>query len=270
MPRSGCRRPSTLREDVRRTEGIPIQIRVGVNSGKVVVRPIGSDGGSITPSSVDHKGRCADRADGGAGSISCPNTFALAEGYVQVRPLGPMEVKALSNLLKSRGDSSDPLCALGCTLPPSWPTHVSWGAQRMDELERPLGAPAMGTAESSPSLESPEWASPPRPETRPLASNRGLADRSTVRFPRQSDSVSAGYRPAAGLLPDYAEDEEEVRETNHGKLLSRWTGPWSFSVSASLALDVPVEDPQSARSRRAAAAQASARWHQARALRKSR
>ena len=30
-------------EGVRRTEGIPIQIRVGLNSGEVVVRSIGSD-----------------------------------------------------------------------------------------------------------------------------------------------------------------------------------------------------------------------------------
>jgi class 3 adenylate cyclase len=30
-------------EDIRRSEGIPIQIRVGLNSGEVVVRSIGSD-----------------------------------------------------------------------------------------------------------------------------------------------------------------------------------------------------------------------------------
>ena len=30
-------------ESIQRTEGIPIQIRVGVNSGEVVVRSIGSD-----------------------------------------------------------------------------------------------------------------------------------------------------------------------------------------------------------------------------------
>jgi class 3 adenylate cyclase len=30
-------------ERIRRTEGIPIQIRVGLNSGEVVVRSIGSD-----------------------------------------------------------------------------------------------------------------------------------------------------------------------------------------------------------------------------------
>jgi class 3 adenylate cyclase len=30
-------------EEIHRTEGVPIQIRVGLNSGEVVVRSIGSD-----------------------------------------------------------------------------------------------------------------------------------------------------------------------------------------------------------------------------------
>ena len=39
-----CRRPSrTYAEEVRRTHGVPVQMRVGLNSGEVVVRAIGND-----------------------------------------------------------------------------------------------------------------------------------------------------------------------------------------------------------------------------------
>ena len=54
-------------DEVRRTEGIPIQIRVGLNSGEVVVRSIGSDlRMDYTAVGPDHPSRGAHGADGGA------------------------------------------------------------------------------------------------------------------------------------------------------------------------------------------------------------
>jgi class 3 adenylate cyclase/tetratricopeptide (TPR) repeat protein len=84
-------------EDVRRSEGIPIQIRVGLNSGEVVVRSIGSDL-KMDYTAVGQTTHLAARMEQMAvpGSILISaNTLALAEGYVQVNPLGPMAVKGL-------------------------------------------------------------------------------------------------------------------------------------------------------------------------------
>jgi class 3 adenylate cyclase/tetratricopeptide (TPR) repeat protein len=85
-------------EGIRRREGIPIQIRVGLNSGEVVVRSIGSDL-HMDYTAVGQTTHLAARMEQLAvpGSILIPaDTLALAEGYVQVAPLGPMAIKGLA------------------------------------------------------------------------------------------------------------------------------------------------------------------------------
>jgi tetratricopeptide (TPR) repeat protein len=84
-------------EDIRRTEGLPVQIRVGLNSGDVVVRSIGSDL-RMDYTAVGQTTHLAARMEQMAmpGSILVPEqTLALAEDYVVVTPLGPMPVKGL-------------------------------------------------------------------------------------------------------------------------------------------------------------------------------
>ena len=55
-------------EGVQKTEGIPIQIRVGLNSGEVVVRSIGSDlKMDYTAVGQTHPLGCPHGADGDAG-----------------------------------------------------------------------------------------------------------------------------------------------------------------------------------------------------------
>ena len=85
-------------EGVRRTEGIPIQIRVGLNSGEVVVRSIGSDF-KMDYTAVGQTTHLAARMEQMAipGSILITaETLRLAEGYVEVKSLGPVNVKGLS------------------------------------------------------------------------------------------------------------------------------------------------------------------------------
>jgi class 3 adenylate cyclase/tetratricopeptide (TPR) repeat protein len=85
-------------EGVRRTEGIPIQIRVGLNSGEVVVRSIGSDL-HMDYTAVGQTTHLAARLEQMAvpGSILITaDTLTLAEGYVQVTPLGPLPIKGLT------------------------------------------------------------------------------------------------------------------------------------------------------------------------------
>ena len=97
-PRSGCKSlVKRYAEDIRRSEGIPIQIRVGLNSGEVVVRSIGSDL-RMDYTAVGQTANVAARMEQMAvpGSILIsPDTLTLAEGYVQVKPLGPLKVKGL-------------------------------------------------------------------------------------------------------------------------------------------------------------------------------
>src|SRR5207249_8937699 len=84
-------------EEVRRAEGIPIQIRVGLNSGEVVVRSIGSDL-RMDYTAVGQTTHLAARMEQMAtpGTILLTHeTLALAEGFVQVLSLGPMGVKGL-------------------------------------------------------------------------------------------------------------------------------------------------------------------------------
>ena len=85
-------------EGVRRTEGIPIQIRVGLNSGEVVVRSIGSDL-KMDYTAVGQATHLAARMEQMAmpGSIMMTaDALRLAEGYVQVKSLGPVNVKGLN------------------------------------------------------------------------------------------------------------------------------------------------------------------------------
>jgi predicted ATPase/class 3 adenylate cyclase len=84
-------------EEVHRTAGVPLHIRVGVNSGEVVVRSIGSDL-HMDYTAVGQTTHLAARLEQMAmpGSILiAPETLNLAEGYVVVKPLGARPVKGL-------------------------------------------------------------------------------------------------------------------------------------------------------------------------------
>jgi tetratricopeptide (TPR) repeat protein len=83
--------------EVERSTGLPLQIRVGVNSGEVVVRSIGSDL-RMDYTAVGQTTHLAARMEQMAlpGTILItPQVLALAEGYVQVKPLGPMPIKGV-------------------------------------------------------------------------------------------------------------------------------------------------------------------------------
>src|SRR5207248_8317202 len=82
---------------LRRTQGLPLQIRVGLNSGEVVVRSIGSDL-RMDYTAVGQTTHLAARMEQLAmpgSALLAPDTLRLAEGYVQVRGRGPMPVKGL-------------------------------------------------------------------------------------------------------------------------------------------------------------------------------
>ncbi len=84
-------------DEVRRAEGIPVQIRVGLNSGEVVVRSIGSDL-HMDYTAVGQTTHLAARMEQMAAPgtvLTTGATLSLVEGWVEARSLGPMPVKGL-------------------------------------------------------------------------------------------------------------------------------------------------------------------------------
>jgi class 3 adenylate cyclase len=85
-------------EDVRRTHGAEVQIRVGINSGDVVVRSVGSDlrmDYTAVGQTTHLAARMEQLAPAGTTRLTA-ETLRLAEEFVQVRPLGPIPVKGLA------------------------------------------------------------------------------------------------------------------------------------------------------------------------------
>src|SRR5687767_15354521 len=85
-------------ETVRRTEGLAIHIRVGLNSGEVVVRAIGSDlrmDYTAVGQTTHLAARMEQLASPGSVRLTAA-TLALAEGYIEVKPLRPVPVKGIA------------------------------------------------------------------------------------------------------------------------------------------------------------------------------
>src|SRR5262245_51675182 len=92
------RRINVYGDEVQRAGGTPVQIRVGVNSGEVVVRAIGSDlhmDYTAVGQTTHLAARMEQMAKPGSTLVS-GDTLKLVEGYVEVKPLGPVPVKGLA------------------------------------------------------------------------------------------------------------------------------------------------------------------------------
>ena len=84
-------------EEIRRTQGLLIQVRVGVNSGEVIVRSIRSDL-QMDYTAVGQTTHLAARMEQMAtpGSILITgDVMNLAKGYIDVKHVGPMPIKGL-------------------------------------------------------------------------------------------------------------------------------------------------------------------------------
>jgi class 3 adenylate cyclase/tetratricopeptide (TPR) repeat protein len=84
-------------EELRRAQGLDVQIRVGLNSGEVVVRAIDNDlhmDYSAIGQTTHLAARMEQLARPGT-TLLTADTLRLAEGYIEVRPVGPVPVKGL-------------------------------------------------------------------------------------------------------------------------------------------------------------------------------
>jgi class 3 adenylate cyclase/tetratricopeptide (TPR) repeat protein len=89
-------------DELRRTQGIDVQIRVGMNSGEVVVRAIDSDlhmDYSAIGQTTHLAARMEQLARPGT-ALMTKDTLRLAEGYIEVRPLGPVPVRGLAETVE--------------------------------------------------------------------------------------------------------------------------------------------------------------------------
>jgi class 3 adenylate cyclase/tetratricopeptide (TPR) repeat protein len=86
-------------DEMQRSHGVPVQIRVGLHSGEVVVRAIDSSL-HMDYTAVGQTTHLAARMEQMAkpGSVlTTDETLRLAEGFVQVKALGPVAVKGLTD-----------------------------------------------------------------------------------------------------------------------------------------------------------------------------
>jgi class 3 adenylate cyclase len=87
-------------ERLRADKGINLQVRVGVNTGEVVVRSIQTGAGHAEYTPIGHSTGLAARlqtlANPGAVVIG-ESVRRLAEGYFQLKPLGPARIKGVND-----------------------------------------------------------------------------------------------------------------------------------------------------------------------------
>src|SRR5271154_294405 len=84
---------------LRKVGNLPIEARVGVNTGEVVVRSITTGEGRTEYTPIGHTTNLASRMQTAApvGSVAVSeNTRKLCEGYFTLKPLGPTKVKGVS------------------------------------------------------------------------------------------------------------------------------------------------------------------------------
>ncbi len=91
-------------DEVQRSYGGPVTIRVGLNSGEIVIRAICNDlhmDYTVVGQTAHLAARMEQMAKPGT-VLTTANTFQLAEGYVAMSPLGrPMPVKGLAGLVQT-------------------------------------------------------------------------------------------------------------------------------------------------------------------------
>ena len=237
-------------EEVRRGHGLEVQIRVGLNSGEVVVRAIGNDL-HMDYSAIGQTTHLAARMEQLAppGTIRLTaETLRLAEGWVQVTPLGPVPVKGL------------PAPVEVCELVGAGPARTRLQAFAARGLTPFVGR----QAELAALHQALEQAGAGHGQVVAVIGEPGVgktrlfhefahASRTQGWLLLESNSTSYGkatpYLPVIDLLKAYfqledRDDGRRMREKLTGRLLTldAALGP---TLSAFLALlEVPVEDPQ--------------------------
>jgi class 3 adenylate cyclase len=150
-------------EAVRRAEGVLVHIRVGLNSGEVVVRSIGSDlrmDYTAVGQTTHLAGRMEQLAAPGSILLTA-DVLRLVEGYVGVKPLGPMSVKGLDVPIEVyEVTGAGPVRTRRQAGAARGLTRFVGRDREGSSFARPSSARLPGTARSWPSSGSRAWGSP--------------------------------------------------------------------------------------------------------------
>ena len=237
-------------EGVRREHGITIRIRVGLNSGEVVVRAIGSDlhmDYTAVGQTTHLAARMEQLADPGS-ILLTPDTLTLAEGFVQVTALGPMAVKGL--LAPVQVHELAGVSAVRSRLQASAVRGLSRFVGRdaeVAQLHRALEQAGQGRGQIAAIVGEPGVG-----KSR-LTFELIHSHRVEGWLVLESSSVSYGkatsYLPVIDLLKGYfrvsdGETHRDIREKVTGKMLTLDRSLEPLLPALLTLLDVPVEDPQ--------------------------
>jgi class 3 adenylate cyclase/tetratricopeptide (TPR) repeat protein len=235
-------------EDARRRSGVSIEIRVGLHSGEVVVRSIGSDlrmDYTAVGQTTHLAARMEQLATAGS-SFMTAATLRLAEGFVAVKPLGPVHVKGLA----------EPVEVYELTGAGAARTRLHAAAARgfsrfvgrdpeLEQLRRALEHAGAGRGQIVAVVGEP-GVGKSRLFYEFTRSNRTHGWR-TLEAASASYAKAASYLPVSDLLRDYfqigaQDDPREIREKVTGKLLTldRTLEPVLPAILA--LLDVPTAD----------------------------
>lgn len=89
-------------DEIQRSHGVPVTIRVGLNSGEIVVRTVGNDlhVDFIVIGQTVHLAARMEQMAKPSTILATAETVGLAEGYVASKSLGPVPVKGLAHLIQ--------------------------------------------------------------------------------------------------------------------------------------------------------------------------
>jgi class 3 adenylate cyclase/tetratricopeptide (TPR) repeat protein len=236
-------------DELQRSHGVPVQIRVGLNSGEVVVRAIDSSlhmDYTAVGQTTHLAARMEQMAKPGSVLITA-QTLQLAEGLVQVKALGPVAVRGLAALVEV------------FELMGAMPTRTRLQAMAARGLSRFVGR----QAELEVLRQALEGAHAGHGQLISVIGEPGVGKtRLFYEFTRshrtqswlilESSSVSYGkatpYLPVIDLLKAYFQIEErdearKIREKVTGKLLTLDVAFGPTLPAFLTLLDVPDEDP---------------------------
>ncbi len=244
------RRIGLYADEIQREGGTPVQIRVGLNSGEVVVRAIGSDlrmDYSAVGQTTHLAARMEQMAKPGSALIT-GDTLKLAEGYIQVRPLGAVPVKGLeaptpvyelTALIPTRSRFQASAAARGLTRFVGRDSELQQLGQALERAAAGHGQAVAVVGEAGVGKSRLTWEL-----TRSHRTHGWLV--------LESGSVSYGkatpYLPVIDLLKTYfriqeRDDPRAIRERVAGKLLMLDRGLEPLLTPPLLALlDVPVDE----------------------------
>ena len=242
------RRVNLYADEIRRIGGSPVQIRVGLNSGEVVVRSIGSDlhMDYTAVGQVTHLAARMEQLARPGSVLLTGETLALAEGYAHVKPLGPVAVKGLETAMQvyeliGRGQARSRLqasAARGLTRLVGRTNEMQQLAQAFERAAAGHGQIVAVVGEAGVGKSRLFWEFTRSHHTRGWL----LLESSSVSYGKATP-----YLPVIELLKSYfaiqdRDGQREIRERVLGKLLILDRGMEPLLGPLLGLLDVPVDD----------------------------